>query len=141
MAFSTPSAPVLTKKVFLAKAPGVMRFIASARRTYGSFMVTWKQEWVNFSACCCTARTTSFGAWPVFRTPMPAAKSRKRLPSTSSRIAPSPRAITTGVMLNGPRGIAASRAFISSCDLGPGTGVLRTTYFLTVTPPWSSPSS
>ena len=98
-AFSTASAPELTNKVFLANEPGVIRFMVSASRTYGSFMVTWKQEWMYFSACCWMARTTSFGAWPAFRTPMPPAKSMKRLPSTSSSMAPSPRAMNTGVML------------------------------------------
>ncbi len=61
-AFSTASAPELAKKVFLANDPGVIRFMVSASRTYGSFMVTWKQEWMYFSACCWMARTTSLGA-------------------------------------------------------------------------------
>jgi hypothetical protein len=74
-AFSTPSAPVLTKRVFFAWVPGVMLFRTSASRMYGSFGLTWKQEWVNFSACCWIAFTTSRGACPVLRTPMPAAKS------------------------------------------------------------------
>src|SRR5437867_11483535 len=60
---------------------------------------------------------------------MPPAKSMKRLPSTSSRRAPSPRAMNTGVMLYGPRGTAACRARPSSCERGPGTAVFRTMFF------------
>src|SRR5437667_352870 len=37
------------------------------------------------------ARTTSGCAWPVEHTAMPAFRSRKMLPSTSSTIAPAPR--------------------------------------------------
>jgi hypothetical protein len=50
----------------------------------------------NFWACSVTAATTSGCEWPVELTAMPAAQSRKTLPSTSSTIAPHPRAMTSG---------------------------------------------
>ena len=42
------------------------------------------------------AFTTSGWQWPVDVTAMPAVQSRNRLPSTSSTITPSPRAMTSG---------------------------------------------
>ena len=52
--------------------------------------------WMNFAACSEMAFTTSGCETPVEFTAMPAAQSRKTLPSTSSTTAPSPRAITSG---------------------------------------------
>src|SRR5438093_4079826 len=54
---------------------------------------------------------------------MPPAKSRYRLPSTSSMVAPSARAAKTGVAFEGPRGMAASRRAIKARDFGPGISV------------------
>src|SRR5207248_3959387 len=63
---------------------------------------------------------------PTLTTLIPAAKSMKRLPSTSSRIAPSAFEIKIGVTWNGPRATAACRSAINAWLFGPGTFVLRT---------------
>src|ERR1017187_8150753 len=47
--------------------------------------------WIRLPACSRMASTTRGWQWPVATTAMPALKSRKRFPSTSSTMAPSPR--------------------------------------------------
>ena len=56
-------------------------------------------------------------------TPMPVAKSMRRLPSTSSMIAPDARAVTTGWIPPTPRGTADARRTNHSLHFGPGTPV------------------
>src|SRR6185312_8108555 len=69
------------------------------------------------------AATTSGWQWPVDVTAMPAVKSRKRLPSTSSMTAPLPRATTSGEMrVYDGETERASRAS-NACALVPGKGV------------------
>ena len=53
-------------------------------------------KWISSAACSLIAATTCGWAWPVELTAMPAAKSRKRLPSMSSTVRPSPRTGTIG---------------------------------------------
>jgi len=50
-AFSTASAPLLARMVFLLNVPGVTSFRSSASRTYGSYVVTSAQGWMYFAAC------------------------------------------------------------------------------------------
>src|SRR5260370_36062354 len=52
--------------------------------------------WINSAACFWMAATASGWQCPVETTAMPAEKSRKRLPSTSSITAPRPRFATSG---------------------------------------------
>ena len=51
---------------------------------------------MSSAACSLIAATTCGCEWPVLVTAMPAAKSRKRLPSMSSTVRPSPRTGTIG---------------------------------------------
>jgi hypothetical protein len=90
---------------------------------YGSFAVTWKQVWVSSSSCRCAAATTSGEVWPTLSTAIPVAKSIRRLPSTSSMIAPDARAVTIGWVLKTPCGTADARRSNHSRDLGPGISV------------------
>src|SRR5215475_9783383 len=87
--------------------------------------MTWKQPWVRRPSCSRAARTTDSFAWPTFRQPMPPAKSRRRLPSTSVTTAPWPSLTKIGVALYGPRGTAFSRRTKSSRDFGPGSSVFN----------------
>src|SRR6478609_242765 len=70
------------------------------------------------------ALTTSGCEWPVEFTAMPAAQSRKMLPSTSSTVDPVPRAMTSGYprVYDGETTVV-SRSMIFLA-LGPGSGVL-----------------
>src|SRR5712691_8741224 len=78
----------------------------------------------NFPACSVIARTTSGCEWPVELTAMPAAQSRKTLPSTSSTVAPDPRSMTSGY----PRVYDGETTVLSrsmrALAFGPGSGVL-----------------
>src|SRR5437867_7330605 len=79
--------------------------------------------WMRFAAWSCTAFTTSGWQWPVETVEMPAAKSRKRLPSTSSTTMPWARATTRGTsLLRFCDTVLASRA-MNSLARGPGRGV------------------
>ena len=50
-AFSTASAPLLARMVFLRNVPGVTSFRIFARRTYGSYVVTSEPGCTYFAAC------------------------------------------------------------------------------------------
>ena len=52
-----------------------------------------KQVWVKRPTCSLTASTTAGTAWPMLVTAMPEPRSMKALPSTSTRMAPSPRSM------------------------------------------------
>jgi hypothetical protein len=97
-AFSTASAPELANMVFRGSVPGASWFRRSASATYGSLIVTWKQVWVNRSACSRTASTTAGAALPVFRTARPAPRSIRLLPSTSWMMAPAAASTKMGVV-------------------------------------------
>jgi hypothetical protein len=47
-----------------------------------------KQVWEKRAACCWTASTTAGAAWPTLTTAMPAPRSMRELPSTSTTMAP-----------------------------------------------------
>src|ERR1700730_6103189 len=66
---------------------------------------------------------------------MPPAKSSKRLPSTSSTIAPSARAAKMGVAGEIPRATAASRRRARSRERGPGIGVRNSIAGISSVPP------
>jgi hypothetical protein len=89
--FSTASAPELTSTLFLAKAPGVCSARSSATRTYSSYGVIVKSVWSTSPSCSRAAATTVSTVCPTVVTPMPAPRSMKALPSTSSTIAPCAR--------------------------------------------------
>src|SRR5580704_645275 len=74
--------------------------------------------------------------WPAFITPMPPAKSMKRLASTSSRIAPSARAAKICVAWATPRATADLRRRASSRDLGPGIAVRNWIVGMSVPSDW-----
>src|SRR4051794_18424046 len=122
-AFSTASAPAFANMVLAGPSIGASSFRRSASSMYGSFAVTWKHVCVSSSACRWTAATTSGAAWPTLSTEMPVAKSIKRLPSTSSTIAPEARAVTTGWRFATPTGTAVARRANHSVLLGPGISV------------------
>src|SRR5436190_7328551 len=122
-AFSTASTPELANIVFTGPSIGTSALSRSASSMYGSFAVTWKQVCVSSSSCRWAAATTSGAVCPTFRTEMPVARSIRRLPSTSSTIAPDARAVTIGWMLATPGGMAAARRSNRARLLGPGTSV------------------
>src|SRR5436189_6188542 len=80
--------------------------------------------WRNFCAWSVIALTTAGCEWPVEFTAMPAAQSRKTLPSTSSTIEPHPRSMTSGY----PRVYDGETTLLSrsmlAFALGPGRGVV-----------------
>ncbi len=80
--------------------------------------------WMNRSACSRIAATTAGSQWPRFVTPIPAAKSRKRLPSTSVITDPFAAAATIGVVWKGPLETYRSRSAKIARLWGPGTAVL-----------------
>src|SRR6478609_2068545 len=85
----------------------------------------------NFCACSVIARTTSGCEWPVELTAMPAAQSRKTLPSTSSTIAPQPRSITSGYPRVYDGDTTDLSRSISALAFGPGSAVLISGWFVT----------
>src|SRR6476646_10228228 len=85
----------------------------------------------NFCACSVIARTTSGCEWPVELTAMPAAQSRKTLPSTSSTIAPQPRSITSGYPRVYDGDTTVLSRSISALAFGPGSAVLISGWFVT----------
>ncbi len=89
--FSTASAPEFTSTVRFSWVPGVCSASSSATRTYSSYGVTVKSVWITSPSCAVAASTTSWRVCPTVVTPMPAPRSMKRLPSTSSTIAPCAR--------------------------------------------------
>jgi hypothetical protein len=122
-AFSTASAPEFTSIVRFSCSPGVSSFSRSASATYGSLSVTWKHVCVYRSACSTRALTTAGAEFPTLRTASPAPKSIRRLPSTSSTMAPSARSTKIGTVLKTAAGTARSRRAQSSRDRGPGMSV------------------
>src|SRR5262245_27326731 len=78
----------------------------------------------NFCDCSTIARTTSGCEWPVEFTAMPAAQSRKRLPSTSSTVDPLPRSMTSGYPRVYEGETTARSRSMSALAFGPGSGVL-----------------
>src|SRR6185503_2946022 len=91
----------------------------------------WKQPWVKDWSCPVAARTTDSLAWPTFRQPMPPAKSIRRLPSTSTSVAPRPSLTKIGVALYGPRATAASRRAMRAREFGPGISVFSAITLMT----------
>src|SRR5207249_8289541 len=90
-------------------------------------MATGKQVCRKCSACLLIASTTAGAVEPTLRTPMPPAKSRKTLPSTSVMVAPPADSMNTGTPMDTPRETAAWRRCSSSRERGPGTSVRRFT--------------
>src|SRR5262245_27440058 len=94
--------------------------------------------WRNFCACSTIAATTSGCECPVELTAIPAAPSRNRLPSTSSTIAPSPRAMTKGYERVYDGDTTAPSRSISALARGPGNEVLMSGAFIKRSYPQSS---
>ncbi len=92
-AFSTASAPLLTRIERFSWSPGVSRLRASQTLTYDSYGATMKQVCVNRAACSATASATFGLALPTLVTAMPEPKSISELPSTST-ITPPPASVT-----------------------------------------------
>ncbi len=88
-AFSTASAPLLTRMDRFSWSPGVIRLRFSHTVTYDSYGATMKQVWVNRSACSFTRAATRGFALPTFVTAMPEPKSISELPSASTSTPPS----------------------------------------------------
>src|SRR5579864_5710625 len=116
-AFSVASAPVESSSVFFGDDPGARRLRASATATYGSYVATWKQVWVNRLACSAIASTIFGCAWPTFSVPMPPTKSMYDRPVSSQTRAPAPRSMTRGWATETPRGTAADRRSTTFCVL------------------------
>ena len=74
----------------------------------------------SWSAAACTTRCS---VCPTVVTPMPAPKSMKRLPSTSTRMAPFARSMYTGSAEETPADTTFARRACSSSDFGPGMAV------------------
>src|SRR5580700_6687694 len=81
------------------------------------------------------AETTCGARWPTLTQPMPPAKSSRRLPSTSSTIAPSACAAKMGVAGETPRATAATRRRARSRERGPGIGVRSSIVGISSVPP------
>src|SRR5271154_3388869 len=69
------------------------------------------------------AATTSGWQWPVDATAMPAVKSKKRLPSTSSIVEPKPRATTKGYIRVYDGDITRASRASQAAAFGPGKPV------------------
>src|ERR1051325_8005739 len=80
---------------------------------------------INLAAWARIASTTFGWQCPAATTAMPALQSRKRFPSTSSTIAPSPRAATSGYERVYDGDITRLSRSIIALALGPGTDVIR----------------
>src|SRR3954468_14410370 len=95
----------------------------------------------NFCACSTIALTTAGCECPVEFTAMPAAQSRKTLPSTSSTDEPAPLAMTSGY----PRVYDGDTTLVSrsmiALAFGPGSGVFRDGTLITQNELFSLPPS
>src|SRR3954471_19754247 len=82
-----------------------------------------KQVWVNAATCSRTAVTTRGAALPTLTTAIPAPRSMKELPSTSTITPPPARSTNTGSVVPTPADTVAARRAINSRERGPGTSV------------------
>ena len=90
-AFSTASAPELTRTDRLSWVPGVIRARPSHTATYSSYGLIMKQVCVKSAAWAATAAVTSGALAPTDVTAMPEPRSISTFPSTSSITAPAAR--------------------------------------------------
>src|SRR3954468_4784541 len=82
-----------------------------------------KQVWVKASTCSRTAATTRGEELPTLTTAMPAPRSIKEFPSTSTSTPPPARSMNTGSVVLTPADTAAARRAASSRERGPGISV------------------
>ena len=94
--------------------------------TYSSYGLIMKQVWVKSAACAATAAATSGALAPTDVTAMPAPRSIRTLPSTSSMTAPAARDTYTGSVDDTPAATAARRRSPRASERGPGIAVRRT---------------
>src|SRR5450759_2664108 len=80
---------------------------------------------MSSAACSRIAATTCGWLWPVELTAIPAAKSRKRLPSMSSTTRPSPRTGTIGYARGRLGDVQVLSYTTWALALGPGISVTR----------------
>src|SRR3954468_6233826 len=84
-----------------------------------------KHVWVKAATCSCTAATTRGAALPTLTTAIPAPRSMRELPSTSTTTPPPARSTKTGRVVPTPADTVAARRASSSRDRGPGISVTR----------------
>src|SRR3954465_5291311 len=82
-----------------------------------------KQVWVKASTCSRTAATTRGEELPTLTTAMPAPRSIKEFPSTSTSTPPPARSMNTGSVVLTPADTAAARRAASAGEGGPGISV------------------
>ena len=109
-AFSTASAPEFTSNERFSCVPGVRCRELFAHRDVALVRRHLEARVEERAACSAIAATTAGCAWPTLTTAMPAPRSIRRLPSTSSTIAPCARCTKIGSVVPTPAGTAVRAA-------------------------------
>ncbi len=122
-AFSIASAPELKNAALTGPEIGTSAPRRSASSTYDSYGTIVKSVCRNRSTCACTRAETASFECPTVRQPMPPAKSRNVLPSTSVSVAPEARSTKIGTTRVLARATDASFRAIHSRETGPGISV------------------